>query len=67
MLDVQRPRRLTREEAAAYLSVSVPTLARWASKKIGPAYYRLGRNALYVQQDLDEYLETRRSDCKVNG
>lgn len=62
MLDTQRPRYLTRGQAAAYLCVSIPTLARWASQKIGPRYYRLGRNARYVQEDLDAYIEGRRSD-----
>lgn len=62
MLDIQRPRYLSREQAAAYLCVSVPTLARWASQKSGPRYYRLGRNARYVQEDLDTFAESRRSD-----
>ena len=62
MLDIQRPRYLSREQAAAYLWVSVPTLARWASRKTGPRYYRLGRNAMYVQADLDAFIEGRRSD-----
>jgi excisionase family DNA binding protein len=62
MLDIQRPRYLNREQAAAYLCVSVPTLARWASQRSGPRYYRLGRNARYVQEDLDTFIEGRRSD-----
>jgi excisionase family DNA binding protein len=62
MLDIQRPRYFTREKAAAYLCVSVPTLARWASQKTGPRYYRLGRNARYMQEDLDAFVESRRSD-----
>lgn len=62
MLDIERPRYLTRKQAAAYLCVSVPTMARWASQKTGPRYYRLGRNARYVQKDLDAFVESRRSD-----
>jgi excisionase family DNA binding protein len=62
MLDIQRPRYLTREQAAAYLCVSVPTLARWASQKTGPRYYRLGRNARYLEADLNAFAESRRSD-----
>jgi excisionase family DNA binding protein len=67
MLDIQRPRYLTREQAAAYLCVSVPTLARWASQKTGPCYYRLGRNAMYVQADLDAFIESCRSDREDNA
>jgi len=62
MADIQRSRYLTREQAAAYLCVGVPTLARWASRKTGPRYYRLGRHARYVQQDLDGFIADRASD-----
>lgn len=57
---IERPHYLMREQAAEYLGVSVPTLARWASKNKGPTYYRLGGRAKYLQQDLDAYIETRR-------
>jgi excisionase family DNA binding protein len=62
MPDIQRPRYLSRAEAATYLGVSIPTLARWASQKTGPRYYRLGRNARYLPADLDAFVESRRSD-----
>jgi len=62
MSDIQRPRYLNRAEAATYLCVSVPTLARWASKNTGPPYYRIGHNARYLQADLDAFAESRRSD-----
>lgn len=51
---------LTRQQAAAYLGVSVPSLARWASQGTGPAHYKLGRFTRYRQDDLDEFVETRR-------
>ena len=51
---------LTREQAAKYLGVSVPSLARWASHGSGPAYYKLGRLARYRKDDLDAFIETRR-------
>lgn len=66
MPDIQRPHYLSRAEAATYLCVSVPTLARWASLNIGPRYYRLGRNARYLQVDLDAFAESRRSDSYQN-
>jgi excisionase family DNA binding protein len=51
---------MTRKEAADYLDVSVPSLARWASQGIGPAYYKLGRQTRYLQADLDAFIESRR-------
>ena len=56
----QRERHLTRAEAAKYLGVSVPTLARWASNGLGPAYYVLGNKARYRSADLDSYVESCR-------
>lgn len=58
-LDNVRPY-FTREQAARYLNVSMATLARWASRDEGPAYYRLGRHAKYLKDDLDAFLNTRR-------
>jgi excisionase family DNA binding protein len=58
----------TRAEAAKYLGVSVPTLARWASTGNGPAYYVIGGKARYRVPDLDAYLEScrRASRTRVN-
>lgn len=56
----QRERRLTRKQAAEYLGVSVPTLARWASKGSGPSYYVIGGQARYRIPDLDNYVEACR-------
>ena len=43
-------------EAAAFLSVSVETLAQWRSQRRGPAYVKLGRAVRYRAHDLEEYL-----------
>lgn len=51
---------LTRDEAAEYLGVSVPTMARWASKAVGPSFYKVGRHTKYRPQDLDAFIESRR-------
>lgn len=48
---------LNRKQAAAYLNMSVSTLARWAHLKEGPPYLKLGRSARYRQSDLDLFLE----------
>jgi|SRR5579862_2649966 len=56
----QREHLPTRAEAAGYLGVSVPTLARWASSGTGPVYYVIGGKARYRLADLDAYLESCR-------
>jgi excisionase family DNA binding protein len=48
---------LTRPEAAAYLGVSVSTLARWACLRENVRYHRVGRRALYSRSDLDSFLD----------
>lgn len=52
----------SREEAAAYLGISVSTLAQWASKKEGPPYYLIGMRARYRYRELDQFIETKRQN-----
>ncbi len=47
---------LVPEEAAAFLSVSVETLAQWRSQRRGPPYIKLGRAVRYRADDLERYL-----------
>ena len=47
---------LTPKEAAAFLKVSVITLAKWRGKKSGPAYTRTGRTIKYTREALEDYL-----------
>ena len=47
---------MTRPEAAAYLGVSVSTLARWACLREKVRYHRVGKRALYDQRDLDSLI-----------
>lgn len=47
----------SRPQAAAYLGVSVSTMARWAHQRSGPAYKRAGRKTRYLRTDLDSFLE----------
>lgn len=53
--------RFNRREAAEYLGVGEGTLAKWAS--IGHPfipYYRIGKKAIYLQDDLDAvFVENR--------
>ena len=48
---------LSRPEAAAYLGVSISTMARWAHQKKGPRYKRAGRKTRYLKEDLNDFLE----------
>jgi excisionase family DNA binding protein len=48
---------LTAKEAAAFLKVSVVTLAKWRGQKKGPEYTRTGRTIKYSQQALEAYLK----------
>ncbi len=47
----------SRPEAAAYLGVSVSTMARWAHQKTGPSFKRAGRKTRYLRADLDAFLD----------
>lgn len=49
----------TREEVAAYLRVSIPTLARWAMDREGPPFYRLGRAVRYQREELLKWVATQ--------
>jgi len=50
-------------QAAKYLGLkSAQTLRNWRHLGRGPAYCRLGRRIVYLQQDLDRFLESGRID-----
>lgn len=51
---------LSRRQAAAYLNISVATLARWASRGTGPAHFKLAGLTRYLRSDLDAFLAERR-------
>ena len=40
-------------------------LAQWRHKKMGPAYYRLGRKVIYRGSDLNTWAEARRVDTSA--
>jgi len=54
--------RLTIEQAAEHLSVSVTTLYSWRTRRRGPRAMRLGRRLYYLRDDLDAYLRAQFSD-----
>ncbi len=50
-------------EAAKYLGLRNPqTLRNWRHLGRGPAYCRLGRRIVYLQEDLDRFLQAGRID-----
>jgi excisionase family DNA binding protein len=44
-------------EAAAYLRVSMATLAKWRTLRKGPSYTRTGKTVKYDKKALDSYLK----------
>ncbi len=48
---------LTPKEAAAFLKVSIHTLAKWRQLKTGPAYTRTGNRIKYSRKALETYLK----------
>ena len=61
--DLEAKPRLTRKEAAEYLTLrhnvrrSHMTLATYASKGRGPHYYKVGRNVFYDHKDLHDWVD----------
>lgn len=48
-------------QAAAYLKLSIPTLARYRMQGGGPIYQKIGpQRVFYDQQDLDAWRTSRR-------
>lgn len=45
---------------ALLLNVSERTLERWRVEGSGPAYLKAGRRVLYLQSDIEEWLEASR-------
>jgi predicted DNA-binding transcriptional regulator AlpA len=49
--------RMDTQNAAAYLGLSVKTLAMWRSQGIGPKFLKLGK-VFYYREDLDAWLKS---------
>jgi hypothetical protein len=50
---------LTRAQVAAEIGVSVDTLQRWETRRIGPPCVRIGRKVLYRAQAFRDWLVAR--------
>ena len=55
-------RLLTRGQAAEYLQVAEQTLRKWAVRRTGPAFVRVGRAVRYSPSDLRDFLAANRCD-----
>lgn len=53
------PELISRPEAAAYLGVSVSSLAHWSMNGLGPVFVKLGRRAWYRQSALDAWIDAQ--------
>lgn len=53
---------LLRAEAAAYLRLSVSSLAHMATNGMGPRYFKAGNRARYLKADLDAW--ARSVECE---
>jgi predicted DNA-binding transcriptional regulator AlpA len=51
--------------AAIRLGVARKTLASWRGSSQGPPYYKLGARVVYDEQELDEWLKTRRAPSSI--
>lgn len=58
---------MTRKEVAEYLNRPVGVLERWAWKKTGPRYIRVGRETRYRQSDVDAWLEAQTVETGQGG
>lgn len=52
-------RPMSTQQAAGYLKVSLATMKRWRTTGDGPRFGKLGRNVVYRQCDLDDYIESK--------
>ena len=42
-------------------------LAQWRHKRMGPAYYKLGRKVIYRGSDLNAWAEANKTDPSISG
>ncbi|MFC1591116.1 helix-turn-helix domain-containing protein [Thermodesulfobacteriota bacterium] len=53
---------LSAREASTYLRISIYTLNRWRSIKMGPPYIKMGRYIKYSKESLDQFLKSHEVD-----
>ena len=57
----------SRVEAAAYIHRHPSTLDKWRADKICLPFYKDGKNVLYLKDDLDFYLASKRVEPIAYG
>ena len=63
MATITAPVKLNRADAAEYIGVTKATLATWASLGKGPKFIKLGGKVVYLQRHLDDWMESRATNC----
>ena len=58
-------KRFNHKDAADYLGVASQTLYNWRCRRHGPDYVLMGRKIIYLRNDLDKFIESKR--VKLNG
>lgn len=53
---------LTPSQLAAYLGVPLATVYQWRSVGTGPQGFRVGRHTRYRREDIEAWIEARRSE-----
>jgi hypothetical protein len=51
---------LPQDKVASMLHLSPKTLERWRSKRVGPAWYKIGGTPLYKLKDVEMWVEQQR-------
>lgn len=51
---------LSRKQAAEYMQISVPTLARWAMLEIGVPFSKFGGVVRYKKSDCDDFMDSHK-------
>ena len=54
---------LTRAQAADYLQLTEQTLRKWAVRRTGPAFLKVGRAVRYDPADLREFIAVNRIEA----
>lgn len=62
-IQVTPPTKLNRADAACYIGVKKATLASWATLGKGPKFVKVGAKVWYFQRHLDDWLESRATNC----
>lgn len=66
-MEPQEPCGMNEFQAAKKLGLSVHTLRMWRREGRGPAYAKIGRRCIYMEEDLDSYIERCRIETNIGS